>query len=165
MGGKRTFSVDEEHARSIVVSMAYEPGQGGRAYWLSVFVGAFIGVTLQLAMTTWREPVDTSELWAVPVLILAYGLFAVPFVALGLAIFGLPVTGLLRRYAQDWWVGLVAAAWSAVAGKLMFFAIDRLIFFSLYDISKVALLDIGVIYGVPTGLSWWLFYRRKLARP
>ena len=164
MGGERTFSVDRGHARSIMVTMTYKTEPGGSPYWLSVFVGAFVGVTLQLVLTAWRDQFDTSELWVVLVLILAYGLFAVPFVALGLAIFGLPLSGLLRRYAQDWWVGLVAAAWGAVAGKLMFLAIDRLIFFSLHDIDKVALIDLGVIYGVPTGLSWWVFYRRKLAR-
>ena len=145
--------------------MTYQPGRGGRAYWLSVLVGAFAGVILQLIVTTGREPVDASGLWAVPVIILAYGLFALPFVALGLAVFGLPATGLLRRNAQDWWVGLIAVLWGAVAGKLMFYAIDHLIFFGVYDFRDVGLLDMGVIYGVPTGLAWWVLYRRELVRP
>ena len=144
--------------------MTYERGRGGRAFWLSVFVGGFAGVTLQLIMTTWREPVDASKLWVIPAIILAYGSFALPFVAVGLAIFGLPAAGLLRRNAQDWWVGLIAASWGAIAGKLMFYAIDHLIFFGFYDIRKVSLLDMGLIYGVPTGLAWWGFYRRELAR-
>lgn len=142
--------------------MSHGRGHGGRAYWLSVFIGAFVGVTLQIAITAWREPIEKSELWAVPVLILTYGLFAVPFVALGLAIFGLPATSLLRRYAQDWWVGLVAAVWGAAAGKMMYFLIDHLIFFGFYDFSEVARLDVGVLYGLPTGLAWWLSYRREL---
>ena len=36
----------------------------------------------------------------------------------------------------------------------MFYAVDCLIFFGLYDISKLTFLDMGVIYGVPTGLAW-----------
>lgn len=144
--------------------MTYQSRPSGRAYGLSVLIGAYVGVTLQMIATTWGEPIERSELWVVPVLILIYGFFALPFVAVGLALFGLPLTGLLRRRAQDWWVGVLAAVCGAVAGKLMFFAIDSVIFLGLYDISKMTLLDMGVIYGVPTGLAWWVLYRRELAR-
>jgi hypothetical protein len=135
----------------------------GRAYWPSVFIGAYAGIILQMIITTWSEPIDLSELWAIPVLLVIYGLLAVPFVAVGLALFGLPVTAMLRQRAQNAWVGALAAVWSCLAGKLMFFAVDHLLFFGLYDILKVSFLDMGVIYGLPTGLAWWALNRRELA--
>lgn len=134
----------------------------GGAYWPSVFIGAYVGIILQMAITAWVEPVDPAELWAIPVLLVCYGLFAVPFVALGLAIFGLPVTGLLQRSAERWWVGAIAAVWGCIAGKLMFYAVDHLLFFGLYDILKISIVDIGVIYGLPTGLAWWALRRRQV---
>lgn len=135
----------------------------GNAYWLSVFIGAYVGIILQMVGTTWAKPIDPSELWAVPLILLVYGLFAVPFVALGLGIFGWPVTSLLRGSAQAWWVGAVAALWGGLSGKLMFYAVDHLLFFGFYDLMKVSIRDLGVIYGLPTGLAWWALRRRELA--
>ncbi|MBX7541683.1 hypothetical protein [Qipengyuania sphaerica] len=132
-------------------------------YWKSVFIGAYVGIFLQMVVTTWGEPFDSSELWTVPVILLAYGLFAVPFVALGLGIFGLPVTTLLRRSAQAWWVGGVAALWGCLSGKLMFYIIDHLLFFGLYDLMELSFPDLGIVYGLPTGLAWWALHRRELA--
>lgn len=142
--------------------MNHEPRSGGRAYWLSALIGAYAGVSLQVILTTWGEPIDPSEIWAIPAIILVYGLLALPFVALGLALFGLPVTRLLRPWAQSWWVGFVAALWGAAAGKILYYAIDHLVFFGFYEFGKVALVDMGIIYGVPTGLAWWLLHRREL---
>lgn len=84
--------------------MSYAPPRSGRAYWLSVFIGAYVGFTLSLVVGSWQELVrpDPSELWTLPWLIFVYGLFAVPFVAVGLGVFGLPVTALLRRRANEW---------------------------------------------------------------
>jgi hypothetical protein len=135
----------------------------GEAFWASVFIGAYAGVSLQMAITFWGEPVDPAERWTIPVLLIGYGLFAVPFVALGLALLGLPVARSLGRLPHHWWVGVIAALWSCVAGKLMFYAIDHLLFFGLYDITQVSLLDMGVIYGLPTGLAWWALHRRQLS--
>ena len=132
-------------------------------YWLSVFIGAYVGVILQMVATTWGEPFDSSELWAVPVILLGYGLFAVPLVAMGLAIFGLPITTLLRQSAQAWWLGGVAALWGCLSGKLMFYIVDHLLFFGLYDLMEVSFRDLGVIFGLPTGLAWWALHRRELA--
>jgi hypothetical protein len=118
-----------------------------------------------MLVTTWSYPIDRSEFWAIPVLLLAYGALALPFVALGLAVFGLPATHLLRRRAQEWWVGLFAALWGAVAGKIAFYAMEQLMFFGGYDPWRITVYDLGIIYGVPTALAWWLLCRRELARP
>ena len=135
-----------------------------RAYWLSVFIGSYAGITLQMLITNWTGPIDLSELWVIPVLLLVYGLLAIPFVAMGLALFGLPATAMLRQRAQEWWVGALAAVWGCLAGKLMFYAVDHFLFYGLYDILKVSIFDMGVIYGLPTGLAWWALHRRELAR-
>lgn len=135
----------------------------GKPFWLSVMIGAFGGVITQIGITSWNVPVAPSELWAIPVLVTVYGLIAVPFVALGLVIFGLPATVLLRRRARETWVGLAAAIWGAAAGKLMFFAVDHLLFFGLYEIGKLQILDLGIVYGLPTAVAWWLLYRRTFA--
>lgn len=136
----------------------------GRAYWQSVFIGAYVGVILQMVIPNLGKPVDPSELWAIPVLLLVYGLLAVPFVAAGLAVFGLPVTALLRKRAPDWWVGALAAVWGCLTGKLMFYAVDHFLFFGFYDILNVSIRDMGMIYGLPTGLAWWALHRRELAK-
>lgn len=162
-GWKAVIGLDLKAAAVIAAPMTDARRSTGRAYWQSVFIGAYVGVILQMVITTWTEPVDPSELWAIPVLLLVYGLLAVPFVAMGLALFGLPVTAMLRQRAQDWWVGALAAVWGCLAGKLMFYAVDHFLFFGLYDIWKVSILDMGVIYGLPTGLAWWALHRRELA--
>lgn len=118
---------------------------------------------LQSVVTLSRGPIDMSDLWALPVIILVYGLFALPFVALGLALFGWPATALLRPWAQSRWVGVVAALWSAAAGKLMFYAIDHHLFFGHYTLDEMTFADLGILYGVPTGLAWWWFYRQGCA--
>lgn len=141
-----------------------QPRRIVRAYWLSVVTGAYAGIILQILATTLGTTIDPSEFWGMlPIVVLSYGLFALPFVALGLALFGLPVAGLLRRRARGWWVGVLAVVWGGLAGKLMFYAIDHLMFFGPYDPREVMLIDLGVIYGVPTGLAWWLFCRRSLS--
>ncbi|MCP5395929.1 MAG: hypothetical protein H6918_04210 [Sphingomonadaceae bacterium] len=134
-----------------------------RVFFLSAIIGAYAGVSLQLVATFWREPMPTSEFWVIPILILGYGTFALPFVILGLAIFGLPAGYLLRNKAQQWWVGGVAFVWGALAGKLMFYVIDHLLFFGLYDLDEVSINDMGVTWGVPTALAWWVLHRRTLS--
>lgn len=134
------------------------------AFWPSVFIGAYGGVILQMLATLRGGAVDPSELWVIPVLLLFYGLLTVPFVALGLSFFGLPVTGAIRRWAQSWWVGPLAVLWGGLAGKLMFYGIDHLMFFGQYSISEIGFSDMGLFYGVPTGLAWWVLHRRELAR-
>lgn len=143
--------------------MSYSPSPSGKAFWKSVMIGAFSGVCLQLLLTMWGEPIEALEAWAIPMLIAAYGLLAVPFVGLGLALFGLPATSLLRAQAIRKWVGLVAILWGAIAGKLVFYVIDHVIFFGYYDLRTVGAVDLGVIYGIPTAVAWWLLQRRAFA--
>jgi hypothetical protein len=163
MGWGVDVGLDDKAARVKTTAMTDARRSTVRAYWLSVFIGAYVGIILQMVITSWSKPVDPSELSVIPVLIVNYGLLAAPFVAAGLALFGLPVTAMLRRRAQDRWVGALAAVWGCLAGKLMFLIVDHFLFFGLYDILKVSILDMGVIYGMPTGLAWWALHRRQLA--
>lgn len=163
MGGKRTLKLTGPDVIGTMIRMSYEPRSSGKAFGLSVLIGAFGGISLHLLVTALDAPIDVSELWAVPVLILVYGLFALPFVAVGLALFGLPVTALLRGRAQAWWVGLIAALWGTVAGKLMFYVIDSVLFFGSYKFLHISLTDLGIIFGVPTASAWWLLHCRELA--
>lgn len=156
--------VDEQLFHVINVLMTEESKLIGTAFWRSAITGAFFGTVLQILLAVWGEPVDKSEWWGLPLIILAYSLFAVPFVALGLAVFALPVTRMFRGYEREWWIIILAVTWGGAAGKVMFFAIDHIMFFGYYDIYKIELHDIGVIFGTPTGLSWWFFYRREHAR-
>jgi hypothetical protein len=126
-------------------------------------IGAFSGVCLQLVLTAWYEPIKSSEIWVIPVLFAVYGVLAVPFVGLGLAIFGLPLTGLFRPQADRLWVGLVAIVWGAVAGKIVYYVIDHVLFFGYYQLSTIGREDMGLIYGIPTGAAWWLLQRRAFA--
>lgn len=133
-----------------------------KSFWRSVLTGAYVGIALQMLLMSWNEPLDVSELWAIPVLLIVYGSIAIPFVAAGLAIFGLPFTRLLVRKAHSWWVGVVAVLWGATAGKLLFYIIDHLLFTGSYEIEKFQLFDMGIIYGIPTGIAWWLFCLREI---
>ena len=143
--------------------MSHDGSLSGRAYGMSVVIGAYAGVTLQMLAATSEGGFNFSEAWAIPIIILVYGLFALPFVALGLALFSLPATRLLRRSAERWWTGVIAALWGGVAGKLTCYAVDHLPFLGLYRIVELRIFDLGLIYGVPTGLAWWLLCRRQLA--
>jgi hypothetical protein len=162
-GQEADVSLDRKAVAVKISQMTDSLRSTGSAYWLSVFIGAYVGITLQMVVTNWVEPVDPSELWAIPVLLLVYGILAVPFVAIGLALFGLPVTAMLRRKAKDWWMVAVAAIWGSLAGKFMYYAVDHLLFLGHYDILMVSFFDMGVIYGLPTGLAWWALYRRELS--
>ncbi|MBP0494517.1 hypothetical protein [Roseomonas indoligenes] len=139
-----------------------KPLRTSEAFWLSSMAGAYAGITVQSLFKMGGVPL--SELWTVPVIILGYGTLSIPFVALGLLVFGLPATPLLRRHAGRWWVGVVAVLWGALAGRLVFYAIDHGLFSGNYRFSTVRFSDMGIIYGVPTALAWWLLQRRRLLR-
>lgn len=166
---KADARVDGAAPRAEAADMSNQPSVNGRTFGLSVLVGAFGGISLQLILSAAREPIEPSawsalisEWWALPLVIFAYGSIAVPFVALGLAVFGLPISRLLRRQSQEWWVGVVAVLWGAVAGKLTFYAIDHLMFFGYYELVEIGLYDPGLIFGIPTAWAWWLLHRREL---
>jgi len=142
--------------------LGYRPPRSGRAFLQAVLIGACSGPTLMLIPAFWHRGIVLSEAWRMLLVIPMIGLIAVPFVAIGLALFGLPLTWLLRKQAQKRWVGALAAGWSAFSGMLLFYAIDRL----LLDFGQpgdVRFGSVGAIFGLPTGLAWWLLERRELA--
>ena len=132
-------------------------------YLKSVFLGAYVGAILMIVAPPWHGPLDVSELWSLPLGIFILGLFAVPFVAAGLAIFGLPVTMILRHRTQERWGAVVAVVWGCIAGKMMFYLVDRLLLFGNYEFLKFDVFDVGIIYGLPTGIAWWALCRRNFA--
>lgn len=119
-------------------------------------IGAYAGIVLQSTIAWWAEwrDFDWSEAWQIPLLLAIYGLFALPFVCLGLAVFGIPAARLLHRWRARPWMGLVAAACGALAGKLAYYVIDHTLFFGVYRFWTIEP-DLGLCYGIPTGLAWW----------
>lgn len=130
------------------------------AFLKSVFIGAYCGILIQGFVTGALASTPMAELGNTLVLVGVYGLVASPFVATGLLIFGVPSAILLKGYASHIWVAPIAALIGAVAGKVLFYAVDRFAFFGLYDISRISFEDLGSIYGIPTGLAWWFFQGR-----
>ena len=148
-----------DHAR-----MGYDAGASTKTFLLSVAVGSFSGVALGLVLASLAYPAQAAqELWAIPLLVLVYGGLAFPFVTIGLAIFGLPMTALLREHWDKPWAGIVALLWGAVAGKMMWLAVDSLLFLGVYKITNISADDPGVLYGVPTAIAWWLLRRKEIA--
>ncbi|WP_458093506.1 hypothetical protein [Roseomonas sp. WA12] len=139
-----------------------KPLRTSHAFWLSSMAGAYAGITVQSLFKMGGVPF--AELWIIPALILGYGTLSIPFVALGLLVFGLPLTPLLRRYADRWWVGVLALLWGALAGRIVFYAIDHGLFSGHYRLGSLRVFDMGIIYGVPTALAWWLLQCRRLLR-
>ena len=133
----------------------------GRNFGLSVLVGAYAGVILNMLIAMASDGFPWQDLWSVPIIIFFYGLISAPFVAIGLAIFGIPAAHLLDRFSGRWWVGCVAILLGGLAGKILFFAVDHAIFFGYYDIRKIELRDFGILYGAPSGFAWWAFNRRS----
>ncbi|MFS2112405.1 hypothetical protein ACCC88_22155 [Sphingomonas sp. Sphisp140] len=126
----------------------------------AALTGAYVGIALQMALGLSTESLpDWSEIWAVPLVLFLYGLFALPFVSLGLALCGIPAARLLHRWRDRPWMGLVAAVSGALAGKLAYYAVDHLLFFGNYRLWSIEPLDLGLCYGIPTGLAWWWFKR------
>lgn len=146
--------------------MSNGAGRSGNAYWRTVFIGAYAGLTLQLLATYDGAPLGPVDYVALPFAFFFYGLIAVPFVAVGLAVFGLPARALLQRWASHWWMGVVAIFCGGAAGKVLYSAIDQLLFMGQYDftagyleLDRQIFLDMGLLYGCPTGFTWWYLQR------
>lgn len=140
------------------------PSETGVAFIRSVLAGAYAGITIQSAVVYALNPIPLQDLWILPVLIIVYGMISVPFVAAGLAVFGLPLTQPLRRYADHWWVAIIAALWGAVSGEIVYTFIDNVIFGANWQFGTISPQSLGPIYGVPTALAWWVFRRRGWRR-
>lgn len=124
-------------------------------------IGAYSGIIMQGALAMSAEPeFDWSEVWAIPIIVVVYGLIALPFVSLGLFLFGLPARRIFHSQRRHWWIGLVAGIAGGIAGKLVFYAIDQFLFFGLYRLWETGRFDLGVLYGAPTGIAWWWLNRR-----
>jgi hypothetical protein len=140
-----------------------------RSWWpplppflMAALIGAYAGILLQLVLAASFAGLgapDWSEIWAIPILLFWYGLIALPFVSFGLAIFGIPAARLLHRWRRRPWMGVVAAISGALAGKLLFYGIAQLSFHGSYEFWTLEPVDLGLCYGIPTGLAWWWFKR------
>ncbi len=143
---------------------AYRPAHPRRlpAFLSAALTGAYAGIALQCLLAWSSEPngPDWPDAGAMVLMLAIYGLIALPFVALGLLVFGIPAARLFHRWRGRAWMGLVAALCGALAGKLAYHAIDRLLFFGTYRPWAIEHVDLGLCYGVPAGLAWWWFNRR-----
>lgn len=132
--------------------------QALRDFGTSVSIGSLVGA-ICMVLATMRGMPEASDWIGILLFILFFTVGAIPVVALGLAIFGLPAALLLRRSVHRWWVGVTAALWGAIAGKLVFYGVDKALKFgpSFNDAEP------GILFGVPTALAWWLMIRRQFS--
>lgn len=140
-----------------------QPLRQAAAFMLSSLTGAVCAVLL--IILSWNEPVTAGSLSFLFVALFRGTLMSLPYVCAGLAVFGLPVTWWLHRYIASPWFGLLAAAWGGVAGQITHY---------LFNAGRsgedelgwlAGIPHVGVLYGVTTGVSWWLIYRRLIANP
>jgi hypothetical protein len=126
-------------------------------------IGAYSGIILQCLLAWSKEynHLDWSEAWAIPIVIAIYGFIALPFVSLALLVFGVPAAWLLSSYRKELWVGVLSVVSGALFGKVVFFAIDHFLFVGFYNPWSVTITDMGVLYGLPTGLAWWWLRRES----
>lgn len=127
-----------------------------RDFGTSVSIGSLAGAVC-MALATMRGLPEASDWIGILVFILFFTVGAIPVVALGLAIFGLPAALLLRRSAHQWWVGVLAVFWGAIAGKLIFYGVDKVLKFGSFFNDA----EPGILFGVPTALAWWFMMRRQ----
>jgi len=113
----------------------------------------------------WNPPTRAEDLPFLFVILFWATLASLPYVGLGLALFGLPATWLLRRYILKPWFGLIAAAWGGVAGSISYYWYDYASYGGTNELAELTgIQDIGPLYGVPTGVAWWLLCRRVVAK-
>ncbi|WP_343612945.1 hypothetical protein [Novosphingobium sp.] len=96
-------------------------------------------------------------------------LFAIPWAALGLGLFGWPLSRALGHWYARSWLALAAPLIGALAGAIMAFPMLDMI--GMCPVGRTcwrgelpAALQIGALFGAPTGFWWWFFYRRVLIR-
>jgi hypothetical protein len=129
-------------------------------FLLSAVSGAVCGTLI--VIFSWGEPLRVEDLSFYPMALFWGAFLSFPYVGAGLALLGLPVTWLLHRHAERPWFGLLAAIWGGVAGYVTHLLFNRGRT-GEDELGWIAGIEhIGVIYGVPTGLAWWLLYRLML---
>lgn len=128
------------------------------AFLLSAVVGALSGVVLIILL--WNDPVGAEHASFYLVALFWGTLLSIPYVAAGLAAFGLPVTWWLDRHVRSPWFGLLAAVWGGAAGLIThhLFNQGRTGEDALGWLAGIE--HLGIVYGVPTGIAWWLLYAR-----
>ena len=134
----------------------------------AALVGAYIGTLLELAAIMVLEALSGydpwTDYWAIPVIVLAYGTFAIPFTALGLCLFGIPLNKVLRPLLHYDWSFLLAAALGAMAGQVFFWLFTAL-FGGPLTINGLLSAYMGVAWGLPSGIAYWLYERRTYKVP
>jgi len=136
--------------------------------FLASVVGSYSGTILQLIITLPSDPVPDwllSELWAVPIIVGAYGLLSMPFVAIGLAVFGLAPVRALKTYEDRVWIGPAAVVYGYGSAKLLYWGVDQQLLFQQYCLTDLKLEDPAVFFGVPTATIWWLLNRSAPQSP
>ena len=138
-----------------------QPLRHAAAFLLSSLAGAFCSVVI--IILSWNEPIASGSQSFYFVALFWGTLLSLPYVGAGLAVFGLPVTWCLHRHIANPWFGLLAAAWGGVAGQITHY---------LFNAGRsgedelgwlAGIQYVGALYGVTTGVAWWLIYRRLLA--
>ena len=136
--------------------------QSGIALLLSVLIGALCGV---LVILLWDPPTRVDEIPGFFIILFWATLFSLPYVGIGLILLGLPVTWLLHRYLLQPWFGLIAAAWGGVAGSIIYYWHNYIQYGGSNELAELTgIQELGPVYGIPTGLAWWLLYRRVLVK-
>lgn len=133
-------------------------GKQTQHFGSSALLGSVAGAIITAAAS--GLPNTSAEWIGALIIVILVTLFALPFVAVGLAIFGLPAMMLLSANARRWWVGVLAVGWGAIAGKLMFSGVDRMLRFNGWFLGVS---EPGIVFGVPTALAGWLMMRRQLS--
>jgi hypothetical protein len=136
--------------------------QSGIALLLSILIGALCGVLIILLSD---PPTRIDEIPGFFIILFWATVFSLPYVGMGLILLGLPATWLLHRYLLEPWFGLIAATWGGVAGSLVYYWYNSVQRGGSNELAELTgIQQLGLVYGVPTGLAWWLFYRRVLVK-
>jgi len=136
--------------------------QSGIALLLSILIGALCGVLIILLRDL---PIRIDDIPDFFIILFWATLFSLPYVGIGLVLLGLPVTWLLHRHLLKPWFGLIAAAWGGVAGSLIYYWYNQVQHGGSNELAELTgIQELGLVYGIPTGLAWWLLYRRVLVK-
>ena len=101
-----------------------------------------------------------GDLWAIPVIIVAYGsIFGFPLALIGLVLVGLPLALLLRDQSRRLWMPLLALMIGSLVGRILYHLADHLLGFGIDHFWRWRIDDYGLLIGASSGLLWLLFAR------